>query len=374
MDNLKEWQGKIYHPSLQDGRSECIIVVREKSLVAKLQQDKEFVISFKDSDYKLEGVGNETFAFTHRSEDRFKITTNDKSIIESLELISDFQPCLKRFRAAHRKSLVMKIVIPVTVLILLFVVLPILFFGHVVDIAVSALPNTVDVQLGEAAVDSAIREITGQTSTRSVNEYVRNSIDIIVNRLVTALPDKGFQFKVHIVSSEIVNAFALPGGQIIITTGLILEVESPEEIAGVLAHEISHVTSRHGLRGIAKNMSFWILLSAILGDAGTIGSLILTQAGNLVSLGFSRDMEREADYEGIKLLKTARVDMRGLRKFLLKIKEREKNMPVQNIQLLRTHPLTEDRLADIDSQIEKIGLGNSEPIQIDWVKIINALR
>ncbi len=371
---MTEWKGSAFHPSLKNGRSECILIIREKSLVARTPQGSELVMDIDDCEFRLQGDANKTLAFISRKTDRFTLTTTDSSLLEELKRFSGFVETLNRFHTSRRKSWVKKIVVPLVILIFLFVVLPILFFGPVLDLAVGALPVSIDIQLGELAADSAIRELTGQAPNEKVNEQVRSVVDTIMNRLLVAVPDQGFRFKVHIVSSDILNAFALPGGQIIVTTRLLRKAGSAEQVAGVLAHEISHVTNRHGLRGVAKGLSFWILLGAVFGDVGAIGGAILAQAANLVSLGFSRDMEREADRQGILLLKSARVDVNGLGNFLQKLMEHEKTKPHHGVAIFQTHPVTEERLENIKAQIKEIGHGNPERINVDWVSLQNALR
>jgi Zn-dependent protease with chaperone function len=135
------------------------------------------------------------------------------------------------------------------------------------------------------------------------------------DRVLGVVPDKSFQFTLHLSARPEVNAFALPGGHIVTLAGLVLEAQTPEEILGVLAHEAAHVTERHVMRHLARAMGVGVTFSLLLGDAsGTLAGL--GQLGDLLlSRSYSRDLEREADARGISYLVAANVDPRGLLTF-----------------------------------------------------------
>lgn len=143
-----------------------------------------------------------------------------------------------------------------------------------------------------------------------------------------------------------INAFAAPGGVVVVNTGLLRAVSTPEELAGVLAHEIAHAELRHGLKIMAKGLGLRTLLSLALGDYG--GTVLAEGMKQLGELNFSREAEREADQEGLRRLVAARIDPQGMVRFFeLLEKERQLAPP----EFLSTHPSTAERIAALKKEI-----------------------
>lgn len=119
-----------------------------------------------------------------------------------------------------------------------------------------------------------------------------------------------FDYEFHVAEAKDINAFALPGGVIVVHTGLIDAVRRPEELASVLAHEVQHVELRHSLRAMIKELGLRGVWAALTGDvAGTVAGQAAMQ---LASLRFSRDAERQADAQGFDLLVKQDIDPRGM--------------------------------------------------------------
>lgn len=136
----------------------------------------------------------------------------------------------------------------------------------------------------------------------------RDAIDKMTTRVLgdTELP---YPLIVHVADHEMVNAFAAPGGHVVIMNGLILKAETPEEVAGVLAHEIGHVKHRHAEQNLVNAFGMQFLIGALIG--GNVGET----AHLLLRLSHSRDAEREADEEGIHLLEHAGLATGGFAAF-----------------------------------------------------------
>jgi beta-barrel assembly-enhancing protease len=120
-------------------------------------------------------------------------------------------------------------------------------------------------------------------------------------KLEAKLDDKGEDLDIHVANIEMVNAVALPGGKIIIFQGLLNDAKSPDEIAGVLAHEIGHVRRRHVMQSLLRQMGLSFLLGGIDGQAG--GAL-----NGLLSMAYGRDAERDADNWSIARMADAKID------------------------------------------------------------------
>src|SRR5574343_402281 len=145
------------------------------------------------------------------------------------------------------------------------------------------------------------------------------------NRLAAVSNDPGFGFTFFAINDPNINAFAMPGGFIGVHTVLILSAQTESELAGVLSHEISHVTQRHIARqlyqskqlGIASMVAMALALLAARSNGQVAGAAIASSQAGAISaqLGFSRDFEREADRLGFELLGRAGFDIRGMSVF-----------------------------------------------------------
>ncbi len=156
-------------------------------------------------------------------------------------------------------------------------------------------------------------------------------------------------FELKVYNIDILNAFALPGGRIVFTRKLIDAAKSPDEVAGVLAHEIGHVYHRHSEAQLVRAMGIELLLRIASGGGDTISSL----AGVLAILRYSRDAEREADSFAQKTLVNAAIDPLGLKRFFEEIRKLEGDKSSTGglfgtvSDIMSTHPVTDERIAAI---------------------------
>ena len=215
-------------------------------------------------------------------------------------------------------------------------------------------------QLERKVGDEIMRDIRADPSFLDDPEVV-GYLNSLGYRLAAASPNNRQDFEFFVVRDSTLNAFALPGGFIGVHSGLILAAQSESELAGVLAHEIAHVTQRHIARFVAQESRNSILSIAALAVAilaarsnsqvgGAAGALV--QAGTIQSsLDFTRENEREADRVGFQILTGAGLDPRGMATFFERLAKfnrlYDNNAPVY----LRSHPLTTDRLADIENRL-----------------------
>lgn len=159
----------------------------------------------------------------------------------------------------------------------------------------------------------------------------------LVNRLYPIEPgDKAFSIDVHIVKNPVVNAYAALGGHIYIDSGLLKQAESPEELAGVLAHEIGHVQHRDIMKGVIVRIFTVEGINMILGGHSSVGGL----ANYFLNMNFSRSQEAQADEAGLTRLQIAHVDNRGFKDFFERM-EKSGAAPV----FLSDHPSNASRIA-----------------------------
>jgi predicted Zn-dependent protease len=181
-------------------------------------------------------------------------------------------------------------------------------------------------------------------------------------KLVSVSTRNQREFIFFVVNDPSINAFAMPGGNIGIHTGLLLAAQSESELAGVVAHEIAHVTQDHIARMVAsQNQSQWptmaalalALLAARSNPNVASAAIASTQALSIQSqLNYSRDYEREADRLGYEMLSRAGFDPRGMSGFFNRLQRASRFYDTSAPAYLRTHPLTSDRIADMEARSE----------------------
>jgi predicted Zn-dependent protease len=217
---------------------------------------------------------------------------------------------------------------------------------------------------------------------REFMKWVRKSLDVSENplltdyiqslgsRLVSSSRERGGRYNFFVVEDPRINAFAGPSGNIGINTGLILAAETESELAAVVAHEIAHVSQQHLLRSFAAQKQVSIPATALLLAAAVLGAAVDAEAGSAALLGiqgalaqrqinFTRANEEEADRIGIDTLARAGHDPFAMPGFFKKLTRANRLYGSGAPELLRTHPVTSDRIADGLARAERFGHSQS---------------
>jgi Zn-dependent protease with chaperone function len=208
------------------------------------------------------------------------------------------------------------------------------------------LPDSWRQRLGEQAISSMTE---GYKKCSEPNGVA--AMEAMAKRLATGSGHTG-PFKVVVYDWSLMNAFAVPGEQIVVTKGLIDKAESPDEVAGVLAHEMGHGIKLHPETGIIRAIGLAAAVELMLG--GSSGAL--ANAGlMLAQLGYTRASEREADQQGLELLRAASISPNGLAAFFKRVEDMERDdggldAAVKGINILRSHPPTEERAKLVAAQ------------------------
>jgi Zn-dependent protease with chaperone function len=145
------------------------------------------------------------------------------------------------------------------------------------------------------------------------------------------------------------NAFAMPGGTVVMTDAFATAFPDEDIIAGVLGHEIGHVIEEHGLRQVYKSLGIYVLVALMAGDTGPVLEDILLEGNLLLSLSFSRESERAADAFGVALVREAGYDPRGLQKFFVELIKQVGD----DSGWRATHPSSSERVEEIGRLIER---------------------
>jgi len=185
-----------------------------------------------------------------------------------------------------------------------------------------------------------------------VSEYVNRVGQNLVRNSDAKVP-----FTIKVLDSEEVNAFALPGGFFFVNSGLILKADSESELAGVMAHEIAHVAARHGTKQATRGELVNIATIPLIFMGGWTGYAIRQGASLAIPMGFlafTRGMEREADYLGLQYMYKAGYDPTSFVDFFEKIQTMEKRKPGTVAKVFSTHPMTDDRIAASQNEIQEI--------------------
>src|SRR5579862_1868769 len=185
-------------------------------------------------------------------------------------------------------------------------------------------------------VDKSAKFITDPVVTEYVNRVGQN----LVRNSDARVP-----FTIKVVDSDVVNAFALPGGFFYVNSGLILHADEESELAGVMAHEIAHVCARHGTKQATKSdiIQMGAMVATIFIPYTWAGYAIyqgMNFAIPMTFLKFTRDEEREADYLGIQYMYKAGYDPNALVSFFEKVETDEKKEPGTIPKVFSTHPPT----------------------------------
>lgn len=215
----------------------------------------------------------------------------------------------------------------------------------------SFVPRSVDRTLGQQ----------GASQARQAAELTSRDIVVPLAILDTLLDrDTAWDYSLHAVDDEVVNAFALPGGPIFLHRGLLRRIESPEALAGLVGHEMGHVQARHGTQGVVRSI-FWVLLAQVaLGDLGGLGQVIAQHGTTLVENAHSRDQEREADSLGVVRLAQSGIDPNGMVD-LLEILQRQDHDQPGLLALWSTHPLTSERIENARRIAARLRTGRTFP-------------
>jgi beta-barrel assembly-enhancing protease len=327
--------------------------------------DVEVALPLSGLQLEAGGHNNEQLFFRHPSQPEWFISTGDHSIAATLgahgsDLREQLSKAVKRKATSSRLLVVTAIFVGT---LALFVVLLFALKSTLAGFAANRLPLSWEAQFGDAVFESV------KAQSKIVDDPKWSAqFEAVTTRLLRGLTNSEYTFKFHVVEAEDVNAFAIPGGHIVVHTGLLKAVDRPEQLAGVIAHEMAHVTERHSLRNLVESAGLALVVQTLFGDASALIAVASGGSEFLLRQKFSRDVEREADDVGWNYLLAANVDPRGAIEFFGKLqKEMEKNAAASAVDgrfnLVSTHPATPERIARLEAKWNALARTNGfEPI------------
>jgi predicted Zn-dependent protease len=215
-------------------------------------------------------------------------------------------------------------------------------------------------------------EVFKKTEEENKNTHVVNSIDSIVTHICKSNKINRETIKVHVLNKDEINAFALPNGHLIIYSGLIYNSDNPEELMGVICHEIAHIELNHVMKKLVKEIGLSVLISMTTGNGGA--EIIKETAKMLSSSAFDRNLEKEADIKAVDYLTTAKVNPEPFANFLYKLSSKE-HEATKYLTWISTHPDSKER-AEYIIAYSKDKLTDYKPILSNemWEKLKEELK
>lgn len=190
---------------------------------------------------------------------------------------------------------------------------------------------------------------------------VVDAVRLIGERLTTG---SAYSYRWLVVDQPELNAFAAPGGVVVVYSGLLQAAKTPEEAAGVIAHEVAHAELRHGLQGMVKTLGVRAGAAVLLGDWS--GAALGQAMTSLLEMKFSREAEEAADAEGLRRLVAARINPAGMADFMDTLARQSPGAAVP--ELLSTHPASEDRAARL-REAARAHPGPWTALPVDWAAL-----
>lgn len=360
-----EFQGGVFQKELPSGRAGAVISLDISGIRARTSSGQEFFLRYSECHLDIGGASGR-MVFCRNEDKSLTIFCEDKKFPETLrqESAGELHHKLDAMLGKHKRAKWSGRFWFLTILGVSVVLLVGLYFGITLGAraAVHALPYSVDEKIGEVAAQQM-----NEGYPEVHDKKVVDAINTIVQRIAKERKLPEAKFTVHVVDAPVMNAFALPGGYIVVYTGLIDEAESPEEVAGVLAHEMAHVTLRHGMERIAGQAGIVVSVQLIFGDVSGLVALGVELGKYAAQNSYSRDQETEADLEGARMLYEAGLDPLSVVPLFEDLKKHD--MPGA-LSWLSTHPQIEDRINRLKAYAATLPKKKYDKFdEIDWADV-----
>lgn len=347
-----EFEGIATGEGVPGGRAAGTISVKPQAILFQFGEDS-VTLPFSGLRIRRGGANNALLFFSHDSVPDLSLYTRDKKILRLLHQQggSTLAAELSIVDTGSRRAFI-------GVFTALLVILGGAWGAWLVkDPIIGAVANVIPISWEERAggvIFSSIR------ADHKIIDDVELTSDLekLFEPLVRVTAKSGYKFKFYIAEDDTLNAFAMPGGYIVVHSGVLLKAERLEEVLGVLAHELSHVTEKHVTKQVVSVIGIYVVFDFLLGNFFGTFAAISEGAPYLLQQGFSRAHERDADVRGLAYLREANVDPAGMVIFFERVmKEQESSELISTLEkslnFLSTHPATEDRITFMKELIKR---------------------
>jgi len=226
-------------------------------------------------------------------------------------------------------------------------------------------------QYSEEKLGDLFWEVIKKSNEEITDTTVVQTVDRIFNRITKANSINRSTIKLHVVKKDEINAFALPNGHLVIHSGLITKSKSPEEIAGVLSHELAHIELKHIMKKMISEIGLSVLINITTGN--TNSEAIKETVKVLSSSSFERSLEKEADIKALEYMIQAKINPRPFAQFLYRLSLIE-DPNAKYLEWVSSHPISKDRSEYINAYLKDKTFIYSEIIpQSNWLSLQNSL-
>lgn len=328
MDNIQQVD---FFDGLQAGPKLALMYYNSEGISIQLGAywDKEAtVLFFPYKQCTIQETGNNFFVFLN------KHSTNYISFNADASFANDFKQKFNQNDRSIAGSLLKLNVVSLAIMVV--VLLAGVYWGISSIVPWAGLklikPKT-ETELGEKMYQSMMQsETIDHRRTKLLQEFAQSM------QLSSTYP-----IKVTVVKSKEINAYAIPGGNIVVYTGILKAMKSPDELAALLGHETAHINDRHSLKSILRSAATGLIVSVVLNDISGIFSIVVENAEGLRTMHFSRGIEKSADEEGMKILVKNNIHPLAMKKLMQRLKENSPEIP-ELLSFIQSHPATDERI------------------------------
>ena len=212
----------------------------------------------------------------------------------------------------------------------------------IAEYTATKIPKSVEISIGEAAYESSKESLVEDSIKGALLQEFFTEMDL----------EREYEYTITVLNSKVVNAFALPGGRIAVYSGILDEIETPEALAALLAHESSHIELQHSLKSIFRSLSGYFVIALVVGDMGAITAVVMQNINAFEGLDYSRNMEREADTRGLEMMQKSGINPDGMIQLFNTISSDDEEDAGSVSEFMSTHPLTKNRIEYIQKYID----------------------
>ncbi len=353
-----KYAAQAFHKDYANGRASGALTVSTRGVEFSANEGVT-TLPLDGLELSLGGDSERVVFVAHPDFPGLSIYTSDRSILENPVLARD-RTLQESLQGIKRKRVFnWTATVSVLAVLLLLIAAPFIFMDEIARMVAREIPASVEREIGESCLEgiraeyAVMEEEEGRRALAEIASVLTDHID----------SDRG-EFTLYVVHDPTINAFALPGGWIVVNSGLIQATETPGELLGVLAHETVHITEQHGVRTVISSSGLQILVQVLFGDLGGVTGMLLDAGPLLLKQHYSRAFEDEADEKGFRRLVAAGVNPRGMHAFFERLLEEENKrlegmggeeaaLVKSTLTILGAHPAMEERLETISAMLDQ---------------------
>jgi Zn-dependent protease with chaperone function len=290
--------------------------------------------------------------------------------IQSIEVESkEFADRLEKIFKENEKSWIRRVMNKnamgmIKVLLAFFVLLAAMYFflvPYMAEKMARKVPLSFEEKLGNGIYDALKTGFTiDEKKTAYINEFFRE----------LKIPTS-YTIHITVIKEDVANAFAMPGGNIVVHDKILAGMNNYEDLAALLSHEFTHVNNKHTTRSLFRQLGSTLFLSVLVGDLGAMGNVIISNADNLKGMSYSRKLEKEADMNGLEILNERKIDCNGFVRLFQFLKKESEKADIQPAEWISSHPDLDKRIDYIQSHelFNKNGAEMNELLKVLFLKI-----